>query len=127
MPAVPTPFGENGDVDVPALASFCEGANRLGASALVVCGTTGEAPTLSRAEHDQIVRVAADVARGRVPVIAGTGSNSTSQATELSRGAERAGADAALFEIPQFVGLKDASGDLARPLRLRALLRQDFG
>ena len=176
MPAVPTPFGENGDVDVPPLESFCNTQIRLGASALVVCGTTGEAPTLSRAEHDEIVRIAVDVARGRVPVIAGTGSNSTSQAIELSRGAERAGADAVLSvvpyynkpgqagmvvhfrsiaesvglpiilydvpsrtvcgladetvarlaEIPQFVGLKDATGDLARPLRLKALLRPDF-
>jgi len=66
MPAVPTPFGENGDLDVPALESFCEGQIRLGASALVVCGTTGEAPTRSRAEQGQIVRVAAYVARGRV-------------------------------------------------------------
>jgi len=72
MPAVPTPFAENGDVDVPALESFCDRQIWLGASALVVCGTTGEAPTLTRAEHDQIVRIAGDVARGRKRQSGGT-------------------------------------------------------
>jgi 4-hydroxy-tetrahydrodipicolinate synthase len=101
-PAVPTPFDESGEVDVAALECLCDWQIRHGANALVVCGTTGEAPTLSRAEHDQIVRIAVDVARGRVPVIAGTGSNSTSQAIELSRDAERAGADAVLSVVPYY-------------------------
>ncbi len=62
-PAVPTPFDENGAVDSPALERFCDRQIHEGATALVVCGTTGEAPTLSRAEHDQIVRIAVNVAQ----------------------------------------------------------------
>jgi 4-hydroxy-tetrahydrodipicolinate synthase len=175
-PAVPTPFDENDAVDSAALEGFCDRQIHEGATALVVCGTTGEAPTLSRAEHDQIVRIAVNVAHGRVPVIAGAGSNSTSQAIELAKDAEAAGADAILSVVPyynkpiqagmyahfraiadavglptilydvpartvcglsdstvarlaesrQFIGLKDATGDMTRPLRLRALVGPDF-
>ena len=84
MPAVPTPFAENGDVDVPALESFCDRQIWLGASALVVCGTTGEAPTLTRAEHDQIVRIAGDVARGRKRQSGGTSKPSVCPFCDLS-------------------------------------------
>src|SRR5262245_47777776 len=90
-PALPTPFDENGKIDGAALELLCERQIQDGATALVVCGTTGEAPTLSRSEHDQVVRMAVDVAHGRVPVIAGAGSNSTLQAIELSKDAEVAG------------------------------------
>jgi 4-hydroxy-tetrahydrodipicolinate synthase len=175
-PALPTPFDENGEIDVAALERFCDRQITAGANALVVCGTTGEAPNLSRQEHDRIVRIAVNAARGKMPVIAGAGSNSTGQAIELSRDAEAAGADAVLSvvpyynkptqsgmyahfravaeatglpiilydvpsrtvcgladdtiarlaELPQFVGLKDASGDVTRPLRLRSLLGREF-
>src|SRR4029077_757817 len=79
-PAVPTPFDDDDNVDVAAFADFCERQIREGASALVVCGTTGEAPTRRPAEHHVLIRIAVDVSRGRVPVIAGAGSNSTAHA-----------------------------------------------
>ena len=108
-PAIPTPFDQNGDIDAAALERFCEMQIDQGASALVVCGTTGEAPTLTRAEHDRIVRIAVDVAHGRVPVIAGAGSNSTSQAIEFAKDAEAAGADAILSVVPYYNKQADAS------------------
>ena len=87
---------------VAAFERFCDRQIHEGATALIVCGTTGEGPTLSRAEHDQIVRMAVDVAHGRVPVIAAAGSNSTSQAIELAKDAEAAGADAVLSVVPYY-------------------------
>src|SRR6267154_6807405 len=99
-PALPTPFDQNGNVDSAAFAFLCDRQIQEGATALVVCGTTGEAPTLTRAEHAAIVRIAVAVAQGRVPVIAGAGSNSTSQAIELARDAEAASADAVLSVVP---------------------------
>jgi 4-hydroxy-tetrahydrodipicolinate synthase len=101
-PAVPTPFDRNDAIDGPALERFCERQIMEGATALVVAGTTGEAPTLSRAEHDQIVRIAVDVAHEQVPVIAGAGSNATNHAVELARDAEAAGADAILSVVPYY-------------------------
>ena len=101
-PAVPTPFADDGTIDVPAFAQFCERQIREGATALVVCGTTGEAPTLRPAEHHVLVRTAVDVARGRVPVIAGAGSNSTAHAIELTKDAEAGGADAILSVVPYY-------------------------
>src|SRR6267378_2425760 len=101
-PALPTPFGDSGDLDVAALERLCRRQLEEGATALVVCGTTGEAPTLSRAEHHTIVNVAAGVAQGQIPVIAGAGSNSTRQAIELARDAEVAGADAILSIVPYY-------------------------
>jgi 4-hydroxy-tetrahydrodipicolinate synthase len=175
-PALPTPFDQNGNVDSAALEALCDRQIQEGATALLVCGTTGEAPTLSRAEHYAIVCIAVSVAQGRAPVIAGAGSNATSQAIELARDAEAAGADAVLSvvpyynkpmqagmyahfhaiahaiglpvilydvpsrtvcgltddtlarlaECPKFIGLKDATGDITRPLRLRVRLGPDF-
>ena len=84
-PAVPTPFGDDGNIDIAALERLCDRQIREGATALVVCGTTGEAPTLSGAEHGAIVRVAVGVSHGRVPVIAGAGSNSTAMPSSLPR------------------------------------------
>ena len=101
-PALPTPFTEQGDVDGAAFEHFCDLQIRAGATALVVCGTSGEAPTLRPAEHHVLVRIAVDVANGRVPVIAGAGSNSTAHAIELSKDAEAAGADAILSVVPYY-------------------------
>jgi 4-hydroxy-tetrahydrodipicolinate synthase len=148
----------------------------MGATALVVCGTTGEAPTLRPAEHHVLVRIAVDVARGRVPVIAGAGCNSTAHAIELTRDAEAGGADAILSvvpyynkpvqnglyahfraiaestglpiilydvpsrtacaladdtvarlaEIPNIIGLKDATADISRPAKLRRRVGAEF-
>lgn len=175
-PALPTPFGDDGTVDVAAFEQFCDRQVRAGAGALVVCGTTGEAPTLRPAEHATLIQIAVAVARGRVPVIAGAGSNSTANAIELTQDAESAGADAILSvvpyynkptqiglyghfsaianstglpiilydvpsrtvcgladetiarlaEMPKIIRLKDATGDVTRPTRLRSLLGPDF-
>jgi 4-hydroxy-tetrahydrodipicolinate synthase len=175
-PALPTPFDENDRVDADAFAAFCDRQVNEGASALVVADITGEAPTLTPAEHTELIRIARDVSRGRVPVIAGCGSNSTAHAVDLTQEAEHAGADAALLvvpyynkptqaglyahfreialatalpvflhdepsrtncglsdetvarlaELPQIIGLKDGTGDVTRPGRLRTLVGADF-
>jgi 4-hydroxy-tetrahydrodipicolinate synthase len=175
-PALPTPFDEKGSIDYVALELLCDRQIEEGASALVACGTTGEAPTVSSAEHEQVIRTAVNVSHRRVPVIAGAGSNSTSQAIELAKSAEAAGADAILSVVPyynkptqaglyahfraiaeaaslpiilydvpsrtacgladttiarlaeskSFIGLKDATGDVTRPMRLRALVGPNF-
>lgn len=101
-PALPTPFDDNGNIDVAAFERFCDRQIRAGATALVICGTTGEAPTLTPAEHATLIQIAVAVARGRVPVIAGAGSNSTAHAIELTRNAEAAGADAILSVVPYY-------------------------
>jgi 4-hydroxy-tetrahydrodipicolinate synthase len=176
IPDLPTPFNEAGEVDLTAFARLCERQVRAGVCAIVAGETTGEASTLAPAEHDAIIRTAVETARGRVRVIAGTGSNSTSEAIERTRRAELAGADAVLSVVPyynkpmqagiaahfrsiadstalpvilhdipartvrelsdatlsslaqsrQFIGSRDATGDLARPLRLRTMLPAGF-
>jgi 4-hydroxy-tetrahydrodipicolinate synthase len=175
-PALPTPFDNDGNIDGAAFEQFCDRQIQEGATALVVCGTTGEAPTLSPAEHRTLVGIAVGVSRGRIPVIAGAGWNSTAHAIDLTRDAEALGADAILSvvpyynkptqaglyahfcaiaqstglpiilydvpsrtacglsdqtvvrlaEMPQFIGLKDATGDVSRPARLRSLVGPDF-
>jgi 4-hydroxy-tetrahydrodipicolinate synthase len=175
-PAVPTPFDDDGNVDVAAFDRICHRQIQEGATALVVCGTTGEVSTLVPVEHRALIRIAVSAARGRIPVIAGAGSNSTAHAIELSKDAEALGADAILSvvpyynkptqaglyghfraiaqsmglpvilydvpsrtacpladetivrlaEMPQIIGLKDATGDVTRPTRLRPLVGTDF-
>jgi 4-hydroxy-tetrahydrodipicolinate synthase len=176
IPDLPTPFDETGAVDLAAFARLCERQIEAGVPAMVVGETAGEASTLTPAEHDSIVRAAVGIARGRLRIIAGAGSNSTGQAIELTRRAEAAGADAVLSVVPyynkpmqagihahfraiahsttlpiilhdipsrtnrelsddtlarlveskQFIGLRDGTGDLARPLRLQPLLPPSF-
>jgi 4-hydroxy-tetrahydrodipicolinate synthase len=176
IPDLPTPFDEDDRIDLTAFAKLCERQIEAGVSAIVVGETAGEASTLTPAEHDTIVRTAVEISRGRVCVIAGAGSNSTSQAIELTRRAEAAGADAVLSVVPyynrpmqagihahfraiadstalpimlhdipsrtnrelsddtlarlaeskQFIGLRDGTGDIARPPRLRSLLPSGF-
>jgi 4-hydroxy-tetrahydrodipicolinate synthase len=176
IPDLPTPFDEHDEIDLTAFAKLCERQIEAGVSAIVVGETAGEASTLTPAEHDTLIRVAVEIARGRVRVIAGAGSNSTSQAIELTRHAEAAGADAVLSVVPyynkpmqsgihahyraiadaatlpiilhdipsrtmrglsdetitqlaeshQFIGLRDATGDVTRPLHLRSLLPSGF-
>jgi 4-hydroxy-tetrahydrodipicolinate synthase len=175
-PALPTPFDNDGNIDSAAFERFCDRQIQAGATALVVCGTTGEAPTLSPAEHRTLIRIAIGASCGQVPVVAGAGSNSTEHAVELTRDAEARGADAILSvvpyynkptqagllahfrsvaqstglpiilydvpsrtacgltdetvvrlaEMPHFIGLKDATGDVTRPGRLRSLVGPDF-
>src|SRR5450756_886437 len=102
IPDLPTPFDENDRIDLTAFAGLCERQIKAGVSAIVVGETAGEASTLTPAEHDTIVRAAVELAAGRVRVIAGAGSNSTSQAIELTRRAEAAGADAVLSVVPYY-------------------------
>jgi 4-hydroxy-tetrahydrodipicolinate synthase len=176
IPDLPTPFDEAGGVDLTALERLCERQIQAGVSAIIVAEAAGEASTLTPAEHDAIIRTAVKAARGRIRVIAGAGSNSTTQAIELVRHAELAGADAVLSVVPyynkpmqagieahfrtiaistalpiilhdipartirelsddtlarlsqsrQFIGLRDATGDLARPMRLRSMILSGF-
>jgi len=101
MVALVTPFAD-GEVDWDALARLIEFQIDGGTQGLVPCGTTGESPTLSHAEHDKVVEFTIEKARGRVPVIAGTGSNSTAEACRLTRHAKEAGADACLVVNPYY-------------------------
>lgn len=102
LPDLPTPFDQAGNIDLACFAKLCERQIRAGVTAIVAGETTGEASTLTPAEHDAIVRTAVKIANGRVRVIAGAGSNSTSQAVELTRRAELAGADAVLSVVPYY-------------------------
>lgn len=173
--ALVTPF-RDGKVDEKAFQDFVAWQIAEGTHAVVPCGTTGESPTLSHEEHNRVIELCIEVAKGKIPVIAGTGSNSTEEAIFLTRHAKEAGADAALvvapyynkptqeglfrhFEaiakavdiplivynipgrsvvnisvetfqrlarIPNIVGVKDATADLARPLQIRAALGPKF-
>src|SRR5258705_11096211 len=176
IPDLPPPFDEDDRLDLAAFAKLCERQIEAAVRALVVGEAAGEPAPLTPAEHDSIVRAAVGIARGRVRVIAGAGSNSTSRAIELTRRAEAAGADAVLSVVPyynkpmqagiyahfraiagstalpiilhdipsrtirelsddtlarlaqsrQFIGLRDGTSDIARPLRLRSLLPSGF-
>jgi 4-hydroxy-tetrahydrodipicolinate synthase len=173
--AIITPFS-NGGVDEKAFRSLVEWQVGEGIHGLVPCGTTGESPTLSHAEHKRVIELCIDAVAGRVPIIAGTGSNSTQEAIEMTRYAKEAGADAALVvtpyynkptqeglyehfraindavalpiiiynipprsvvdmsvdtmnrlaELPNIVGVKDATADLARVSRQRGTIGLDF-
>ena len=173
--ALITPF-KNGEFDKAAYKSFIEWQISEGTHGLVPVGTTGESPTLSHDEHDEVIEMCIEAANGRVPVIAGTGSNSTAEAIRLTKNAEKAGADAALVvapyynkptqeglyrhyaaiadavdipivvynipgrsivdispdtmariaEIPNVVGVKDATGDGARPMKEAMKIKGDF-
>ena len=101
IPALVTPF-KNGAIDRDAFADLIERQIKGGSRALVPCGTTGESATLSHAEHREVVELCIQVAGGRVPVIAGAGSNSTREAIELVEHAKSVGADAALVICPYY-------------------------
>ncbi len=175
LPALITPF-KNGGVDTKAFQEFVEWQIAEGSHGLVPCGTTGESPTLSHEEHKLVVELCIEAAAGRVPVIAGAGSNSTLEAIDLAKHAKSAGADAVLVVAPYYnkpsqeglfrhfeainnaveipiivynipprsivdiqpitmariaklanvVGVKDATNDLARPLREKNLIGPDW-
>lgn len=99
--ALITPFRE-GKVDEKAFQAFVDWQIGQGTHGLVPVGTTGESPTLSHDEHKRVVELCIEVAKGRRPVIAGTGSNSTEEAIDLTRHAKKAGADAALVVTPYY-------------------------
>lgn len=99
--AIVTPF-RNGKVDEEALRKLIEEQIAAGTDGIAPCGTTGESTTLSHAEHDRVIEITVDAVRKRVPVIAGTGSNSTVEALRLTRHAWEAGADGALMVCPYY-------------------------
>jgi 4-hydroxy-tetrahydrodipicolinate synthase len=101
MTAIITPFSD-GKVDGAALARLVEFQVEHGTTAIVPCGSTGESATLTPDEHVEVVRLVIKTVKGRVPVIAGTGSNSTAEAVHLTREAKAAGADAALLISPYY-------------------------
>jgi 4-hydroxy-tetrahydrodipicolinate synthase len=101
LTALVTPF-KNGSLDEAALRGLIGWQIEQGSHGLVPVGTTGESPTLSHAEHHRVVEVCIDEAKGRVPVIAGAGSNSTREAIDLAVHAEKAGADAVLVVTPYY-------------------------
>src|SRR5579863_7779712 len=175
MPALVTPF-KDGKFDEPAYRALIDWQISSGSHGLVPVGTTGESPTLSHEEHRRAIDICIDEARGRVPVIAGAGSNNTHEAIELARHAEKAGADAImvvtpyynkptqegmyrhfkavndavglpiiiynipprsvvdmsidtmkrLYELNNIVGVKDATGDIARVSKQRMAMGPDF-
>ena len=99
--ALVTPF-KNGSVDEEAFRSLVDWQITEGTNGLVPVGTTGESPTLSHDEHKNVVAWCVDQAKGRVPVVAGAGSNSTAEAIDFSQHAEKAGADAVLIVTPYY-------------------------
>ena len=101
MVALVTPFQDD-RVDEPALKRLVEFHISGGTSALVPCGTTGESATLSHEEHERVIELVVQAARGRIPVIAGTGSNNTREAIRLTKHAKRVGADGALLISPYY-------------------------
>lgn len=102
IPALVTPFTSGGAVDEKAFAEHADWVIAEGSSGLVPVGTTGESPTLSHDEHKRVVELCVEVANKRVPVIAGAGSNNTTEAIELAEHAEQAGADALLVVTPYY-------------------------
>ncbi|MEO3998622.1 4-hydroxy-tetrahydrodipicolinate synthase [Mesorhizobium sp. CAU 1732] len=102
LTALVTPFTRDGALDKDAFRALVEWQIKEGTSGLVPVGTTGESPTLSHAEHREVVKICVEVAAGRVPVIAGAGSNNTAEAIELVKHAEAVGADAVLVVTPYY-------------------------
>ena len=101
LTALVTPF-KNNTVDEEAYRAFIERQITEGIHGLVPCGTTGESATLSHEEHERVIEICIDQAKGRVPVLAGAGSNNTSEAIRLALFAKRAGADGALLITPYY-------------------------
>ena len=100
--AIVSPMREDGSLDFDAYRRLIDWHVAEGTNGIVAVGTTGESPTVDQQEHGELIRVAVDAARGRVPVIAGTGGNSTSEAIELTRHAKAVGADATLQVVPYY-------------------------
>ena len=111
IPALVTPFAA-GRVNEAAFRDLVEWQIDEGSNALVPCGTTGEAATLTAEEHRRVIEITVEVARGRVPVIAGCGSNNTVHAIELTKAAKEAGADAALH-VPPYYNRPNQEGIIA--------------
>lgn len=100
--ALITPFKDDGSLDEARFEALVDWQIEQGTDGLVPVGTTGESPTLSHEEHDRVVEICVKVTNGRVPIIAGAGSNSTAEAVRLSQHAEQVGADAVLIVSPYY-------------------------
>ncbi len=100
--AIITPMHEDGSLDLPGLRRLVDYHIQEGTDAIVAVGTTGESPTVDVEEHHEVIRVVIEQAAGRVPVIAGTGANSTAEAIEMNRAAKVLGADATLSVVPYY-------------------------
>jgi 4-hydroxy-tetrahydrodipicolinate synthase len=100
--AIVSPMHDDGSLDFDAYRRLIDWHVAEGTSAIVAVGTTGESPTVTPNEHGELISVAVEAARGRVPVIAGTGGNSTAEAIELTRHAKHVGADATLQVVPYY-------------------------
>ena len=100
--AMITPFDEQDRVDEDGIRKLVEFHIKNGTDAIVPCGTTGESPTLSHEEHEKVIEITVKAVAGRIPVIAGTGSNSTAEALQLTTSAKEVGADAVLLVIPYY-------------------------
>jgi len=125
--ALVTPFDRNGAFDEKAFRAFVNWQIDEGSHGLVPVGTTGESPTLSHAEHKRVVEVCIEEAKGRVPVIAGAGSNNTRESIELAQHAEKAGADAVLVVTPYYNkpnqrGLYEHYSQVARAVSLPVII-----
>lgn len=100
--AIVTPMHEDGSLDLNSLRNLVDFHVKEGTDAIVVVGTTGESPTVDVEEHCELIKLTVDHAAGRIPVIAGTGANSTAEAIELTRFAKAAGANLALSVVPYY-------------------------
>ncbi len=125
--AIVTPFKPNGDVNYEAFAKNIEMQIAGGTDAVIVCGTTGEASTLTHDEHMEVIRFCVKQVNGRVPVVAGTGSNCTATAVFLSQEAEKLGADALLVVTPYYnkctqKGLKEHFITIAEAVKIPIIL-----
>jgi 4-hydroxy-tetrahydrodipicolinate synthase len=100
--AIVTPMHEDGSLDLPGMRRLVDFHVQEGTDAIVVVGTTGESPTVNVEEHQELIRTVVAQAGGRIPVVAGTGANSTAEAVELTKFAKAAGADAALSVVPYY-------------------------
>lgn len=102
LPAIVTPMHDDGSLDLPRLKGLVDWHVREGSDGLVVVGTTGESPTVDFDEHCQLIETVVERVAGRIPVIAGTGANSTAEAIELAQFAKRSGATAHLSVVPYY-------------------------
>ena len=102
IPAIVTPMHDDGSLDLPSLRKLLDWHIAEGTDAVVVVGTTGESPTVNVEEHCQLIQTTVQHVAGRIPVIAGTGANSTREAIELAEFARKAGADAHLSVVPYY-------------------------
>lgn len=100
--AIVTPMREDGSLDFPGLRKLIDWHIAEGTDSIVIVGTTGESPTVSVEEHCELIKVAVEQSAKRIPIIAGTGGNSTTEAIELTRFAKEAGADASLLVVPYY-------------------------